>query len=292
MFPTVRPTVHKAFQVTTERLGQAGVTTARLDARLLVTAALEGEDAASEPVLTRPERTLNDAESGRLETLLRRREGFEPMSQILGHREFWSLPFRVSRDVLTPRPDSETLIEAALGWVDKHHSRAAPLRILDLGAGSGCLLLSLLSELPDATGLGVDTSPPALRIANANACALGFGNRARFVESDWCEKVDGPFDLIVSNPPYIPASDLAGLDQEVRDFEPRLALDGGDDGLACYRRLVPQVCGLLATPGGLFLEFGQGQASDISGILAENGFQDIEIKEDLSGEPRVAVAAL
>ncbi len=281
--------VGDAFREITGRLAGVGVEAPRLDARLLVAAAL-GESAESGggiTVLCQPARSLTASEERLLRELAGRRERREPLAQILGRREFWSLPFRVTADVLTPRPDSETLVEAVLGRV---LDKSAALGLLDLGAGSGCLLLALLSELPQATGIGVDISEAALAIGRQNASALGLERRAVFRHGDWCGGLEGSFDVIISNPPYIPADDLAKLQPEVRTFEPRLALAGGRDGLDAYRELIPGMCGLLATEGGVFLETGLGQTAAVSGILRENGLQVIEIKEDLSGIPRVIEA--
>ncbi len=278
--------VGDAFRDLSDRLARAGVEAPRLDARLLVAAAL-AESGGGITVLSQPARSLAASEERLLRDLADRRERREPLAQILGTREFWSLPFRVTADVLTPRPDSETLVEAVL---DRVPDKSAPLGLLDLGAGSGCLLLALLSELPQATGIGVDISEAALAISRQNAVALGLEKRAVFCHGDWCGGLEGPFDVILSNPPYIPVDELAKLQPEVRTFEPHLALAGGRDGLDAYRELIPGMCGLLATDGGVFLETGLGQAAAVSGILRENGLQVLEIKEDLSGIPRVIEA--
>lgn len=278
--------VGDAFRDLSDRLARAGVDAPRLDARLLIAAAL-AESGGVITVLTQPARPLAASEERFLRDLANRRERREPLAQILGTREFWSLPFRVTADVLTPRPDSETLVEAVL---DRLSDKSAPLRLLDLGAGSGCLLLALLSELPQATGAGVDISEAALAIGRQNAAALGLENRAEFRCGDWRDGIEGSFDVIISNPPYIPEDDLAKLEPEVRTFEPRLALAGGKDGLDAYRELIPGMCGLLATGGGVFLETGLGQVGAVSEIIWENGLQVVEIKEDLSGIPRVIEA--
>ncbi len=284
-----RLSVGDAFRDISGRLAEAGVETPRLDARLLVAAAL-AESGGGITVLSHSARPLAASEERFLRDLAARRERREPLAQILGTREFWSLPFRVTVDVLTPRPDSETLVEAVLNRV---LDKSAPLKLLDLGTGSGCLLLALLSELPQATGVGVDISKPALAIGRQNAAALGLERRAVFCHGDWrdrCDGLEGPFDVILSNPPYIPVDDLAKLQPEVRMFEPRLALAAGKDGLDAYRELIPGMCGLLATGGGVFLEIGLGQARSVSEILRGNGLQVVEIKKDLSGIPRVMEA--
>ena len=214
------------------------------------------------------------------------------MAYILGEREFWGLPFKVSPAVLVPRPDSETLIEAALTLMA---DRTGPWRIADLGTGSGCLLLTLLREFPNARGLGMEVSPDALAVAQANAAALGVAGRAELMLGDWrqpgwAERLGGPFDLVVSNPPYIEAGAIDGLMPEVARFEPRMALDGGPDGLVAYRTIAaaaPQ----LVTPGGrLLVEIGQGQAAEISRIFASVGLAVEAPFKDLGGILRVVLA--
>ena len=194
----------------------------------------------------------------------------EPMAYILGEREFWSLPLRVSPAVLVPRPESETVVEAALESIA---DRAAPLRILDLGTGSGCLLLALLSELPHASGLGIDRSAAALAIARANAERLGLADRAAFREGDWGYGLAGPFDVIVSNPPYVARTDARNLAPEVFAFEPQEALFAGADGLDAYRALAPDCARLLAQDGVTCLEIGQGQGASVAAILRRHGLR-------------------
>jgi release factor glutamine methyltransferase len=226
---------------------------------------------------------------GTLRSLTARRVKREPMAYILGEREFWGLPFKVSPAVLVPRPDSETLIEAVLALMP---DRRRAWRILDLGVGSGCLLLTLLREYSEATGVGLDASPDALAVAQENAAALGVADRASLVAGDWrlpgwLSAVSGPFDLVVSNPPYIESGAIDGLMPEVARFEPRLALDGGADGLDAYRTI--GAAGLqLVTPGGyLVVEVGAGQASEISTIFAGAGLRPAGRWRDLGGIERV-----
>lgn len=222
--------------------------------------------------------------------LLARRVRREPMAHILGEREFWGLPFRVTPDVLVPRPDSETLIEAALALMG---DRGRPWRILDLGLGSGCLLLTLLREFPAATGVGLEASPPALAVARDNAASLGVAGRAHLLAGDWrqpgwAETLGGPFDLLVSNPPYIEAVAIEGLMPEVGRYEPRLALDGGSDGLDAYRAIAAGA-GLLVVPGGrVLVEAGMGQVPAITEIFRAAGFSAEAPWEDLAGVQRVA----
>ena len=220
-----------------------------------------------------------------LEAAARRRLAGEPVARILEAWEFWGLPFRLSPETLVPRPDTETLVEAALAATP---DRAAPLRILDLGTGSGCILVALLSELPNATGLGVDRSWGALRTARANARNNGVANRAGFVASDWCDALGAPFDRVVSNPPYIASGVIAGLDREVRQHDPRAALDGGDDGLAAYRRIVHAAAETLLAPGGsLHFEIGYDQAEAVTVLGEKAGLRSGGIAHDLAGHARV-----
>ncbi len=263
-------------------LAAAGVSNPWLEARLLVSHAL---DIGKETVMGHPERPVPCGVKADLDAAVNRRARREPLAYILGSREFWSLPFRVTPHTLIPRPDTETLVEAALDWVGKGRTG---IRVLDLGTGSGCLLLALLSELSDAWGVGVDASFGALRVARKNAADLGLAGRAGFAQSDWASAVVGLFDIVVSNPPYIADADFADLAPEVVQFEPRTALSGGADGLAAYGAMVPQLGHLLAPGGAAFLEIGAGAASDVTQLLQHHGFQDVEIKGDLAGIPRCA----
>lgn len=228
-----------------------------------------------------------------LRELTARRIRREPMAYILGEREFWGLPFKVSPAVLVPRPDSETVVEAALALLA---DRDRPWRILDLGLGSGCLLLTLLHELPAARGVGLELSEAALAVARDNAAALGVAARAELVAGDWrepgwpdqiCGRLGGPFDLLVGNPPYIEAGAIAGLMPDVGRFEPRLALDGGPDGLAAYRAIAAQAPRLVAPGGRLLLEVGEGQAPEVYGIFQSTGFTPEAPWKDLGGIDRV-----
>ena len=224
-----------------------------------------------------------------LRALTARRVRREPMAYLLGEREFWGLPFKVSPAVLVPRPDSETVVEAALALVP---DRQRPLRILDLGLGSGCLLLTLLREYPMARGAGLELSTEALAVARANAEALGVAGRADLLAGDWHqprwhERLQGPFDLIVSNPPYIEGGAIERLMPEVARFEPKLALDGGPDGLAAYRSIATAAPGLLAPDGHLLVEVGEGQVPDISEIFASAGLRTRSPWKDLAGIDRV-----
>ena len=213
----------------------------------------------------------------------------EPMAYILKTREFWSLPFIVSSDTLVPRPDSETLIEAVLEHIPETRRN---LSILDLGTGSGCLLLSLLSKFSNAIGIGVDASEAALDIAKQNAAALGLEERATFIVSDWTEKVEDQFDIVIANPPYIPSSDIPNLEADVAQYEPLAALDGGANGLDSYRKILRQLPKVLTDDASIFLESGAGQASAVSEMVREIGFQHIETKKDLAGIERCVIGKL
>ncbi|GAB6054249.1 peptide chain release factor N(5)-glutamine methyltransferase [Magnetospira thiophila] len=271
-------TLGTALAEATARLASAGIDNPRLEARLLLAWAL---DLTPEIVFGYPERPLDPAGRDRLRDALDRRVARQPLAQIIGQREFWSLPFRVNEQTLIPRPDSETLIETVL---DLPLSPRA--RLLDLGTGSGCLLLALLHELPEATGLGVDLSFGAVAVARDNAEALGLQDRADFVVGDWWAPVRGRFDVVISNPPYIRRDDLAGLAPEVRQYEPRQALDGGPDGLDFYRRLAAEVPRYLVDGGWLAVEVGQGQADDVTALFRRAGLHGLSMRQDLSAIPR------
>lgn len=262
-------------------LTDAGIEGAPLDARVLAAHAA-GESAAG--LIAHAHRPLEPGEGERMAGLLARRLAREPVAQIVGRREFWSLPFRVTRDVLTPRPDSEAVIEAACArWPD----RATPLSILDLGTGSGCLLLALLHEYPAARGHGRDISEAALAIARENAHLLGIHERATFSRGHWTDGVAGPVNLIVANPPYIETSACDGLDPEVAAWEPRGALDGGPDGLDAYRAIVPMLPSLLAPDGLALFEIGQGQGDRLAGLARASGLTVVLRHADLAGIERV-----
>ena len=258
----------------------------RFEARLLLSHAA---GLAVEQLIARGPEPAPTGVAVRLREFTARRVRREPMAYILGEREFWGLPFKVSPAVLVPRPDSETVIETVL---DLFGDRGQPLRVLDLGLGSGCLLLTLLREYSQARGVGMDASTEALAVAQANAESLGVAPRATLVQADWrqpgwAESLGGPFDLVVSNPPYIESGSLPGLMPEVALHEPRLALDGGPDGLAPYRIIASEATGLLVPGGWLVVEGGEGQATDIIDILAMAGFKPIAPRKDLGGVDRV-----
>jgi len=265
------------------RLSGAGVDSARLDAGLILGAVL-GVDRAT--LLAENTRRLSAQEIARFEALLARRLERRPLAQVLGHREFWSLDFLVTEATLDPRPDSETLVSAVLTACGTR----PPARLLDLGTGTGCLLLSLLTEWPGTWGLGLDRSPEAAKVAALNAHRLGLGARAAIVVADWSSALRGTFEVVVANPPYIPEGDLAGLAPEVAVFEPRTALVAGADGLDDYRRIVRTLPDLLA-PGGLVaLEVGSGQADAVAGLLSAQGLVVSATVHDLAMVERVVLA--
>jgi release factor glutamine methyltransferase len=280
-------TIEAARRALTAQFTRAGVDSADLDARMLVGCAL-GLDLTG--LITAAARILNRDEAERLEGFARRRIAREPVARIVGVREFWGLPLRLSAATLVPRPDTETVVEAALEILRAESRRDAPLRIADLGTGSGAILLALLSELPDAFGVGTDIGIPALRTARDNARQLGFAARAAFVACDYAAALSGPFDLIVSNPPYIRSAQIASLDAEVRDHDPRRALDGGFDGLDAYRRIVPQARRLLTPGGALVMEVGHGQSGEVQELLTAAGATPAGLpKSDLAGIRRAVM---
>ena len=215
-----------------------------------------------------------------------RRAAGEPLSRIVGKREFWGLSLAITPHVLDPRPETETIVEAALSILSDRHED--PLRILDLGVGSGALLCALLTEFGLARGIGVDISTDAADVARGNLRACGLSLRAEIRLGDWTRGIEGRFDLIVSNPPYIPTVDLPRLPREVRNFDPWLALDGGIDGLAAYRRILPESRCLLAPGGWLLVELGAGQAAKVTAVASQCGFTDVRTYQDLAGADRVA----
>jgi release factor glutamine methyltransferase len=262
----------------------AGFDETRRRARRLLAAALNLSPAE---VFARVDRMITEDEGERVAALLRRVLAHEPLSRILGRREFWGLEFSLSRDTLDPRPETEILVETILARLPERDRAYA---FLDLGTGSGCLLLALLSEFPAAQGVGVDRAFGAAVAAQDNAARLGLGARARFVAGDWATALVGSFDVIVTNPPYVASAEVARLPREVRDFDPPLALDGGGDGLDAYRAIAADVPRLLA-PGGIFAcEIGAGQDAVVAALLAPGGLFAKKIAPDLAGIPRCIIA--
>ncbi|MFO1013644.1 MAG: peptide chain release factor N(5)-glutamine methyltransferase [Caulobacteraceae bacterium] len=274
-------TLVSAWKSARERLTAAGIDSPVIDARLLLEAAAE---ASRLEIVTEPQRTLSLAQEERLESFLQRREAREPVSHILGRKGFWKIMLKVTGDVLTPRPDTETLLDVVLPALPE----AAQAEILDLGVGSGAVLLAILAERPRASGLGVDISEAALEVARENAALLDLSDRALFSHASWTAGLaDDRFDIVVSNPPYIPTGDITGLDPEVRDHEPHVALDGGADGLDAYRILAPEILRVLK-PGGLFaVEIGPAQTEAVSGLFTAAGAVGVRMQRDLATRERV-----
>ncbi len=264
----------------------AGIDSPELDARLLVAHALALDHAA---LAAAGARVLGRDEAEAIAALARRRLAREPVARILGSKEFWSLKLCVNAATLVPRPETETVVEAALAAIDANGARLRPLRIADLGTGSGALLLALLTELPNAFGVGTDTSLSALPVARGNARRLRLAGAA-FVACDLAAALNGPLDLVVSNPPYIRSGDIAALAPEVRDFDPQSALDGGRDGLDCYRIIAATVPRLLSHGGTVVVELGLGQADAVSALFSAAGLAPAPPRTDLSGVPRALVA--
>lgn len=263
----------------TRALADAGVPDAARDARKLLSHAV-GID-AGRLTLVLPEPVAQDVQST-FQDLILRRASRQPVSQLIGKRAFYGRDFTVTCEVLDPRPETEILIEAALAQPFGH--------VLDLGTGSGCILLTLLAEMDDARGVGVDMSPGAIHVAQSNARSLDLSHRARFLVSDWASEVEGVFDLIVANPPYISQREMDGLAPEVRDWEPRLALTDEADGLAAYRAIFASIGPYLAEPGRVVVEIGPDQAKDVSDIAYAGGFETVAVICDLDGRDRVIVA--
>ncbi|MBL8643151.1 MAG: peptide chain release factor N(5)-glutamine methyltransferase [Rhodospirillaceae bacterium] len=280
------PTLRDAILETTATLKQAGVDNPRLDARLLVAHVLQADAAAT---FLRNDTALTDAQTAQLAQIVQRRVSREPVSRIIGTREFWGLPFEVISDTLDPRPDTETLVSAVIDHARRLKINAP--RILDLGTGTGCIALALLQAIPEATAVAVDVNEEALRTAARNADRNHLAQRIHFARMSWMEGLSGPFDVIVSNPPYLSADDMARLEPEVR-YDPALALYGGDDGLDCYRAIIGDARLALKTPALLAFEVGAGQAGPVVRLLEESAFRVVEIRSDLASIPRCVVAEI
>jgi release factor glutamine methyltransferase len=264
------------------RLGKKGIEEAPLDARLLISHIIPVTEI---DFAINADQTVSNEQQNLIDILVQKREKRIPMSQIFGEKEFWSLSFKVTRDTLTPRPDSETLIEVAL---NEFEDKNATLSILDLGTGSGCLLLTLLSELKNATGLGMDVSASAIKVANENATNLSLNNRATFLKSDWFEKLSKTkkFDLIIANPPYIGLNEKPELTPEVCEHEPYSALFAGEEGLDDYRIIAADISSYMSEKSIIILEIGYRQSSAVKDIFEQKGFKNIDVFQDLGGRDR------
>lgn len=273
-------TVAAALDDARHRLRAAGIDAAAREARLLLGHAT-GLDGAA--IMGHPEHCLTPEAARQMGRIVAQRAERRPLAQVVGEREFWSLPFRVTDATLDPRPDSETIVSAVL---DSVTDRQATLRILDLGTGTGCLLLALLTELPGATGVGTDISEGAVAVAKDNADRLGLRSRTRFAVTDWDHGLTGRFDFVLCNPPYVATDDIDGLAPEVSRFEPRGALDGGRDGLDAYRALAPVLARRLKADGVAAIEVGAGQIRDVQSVFESAGLPMSACRSDLAGIPR------
>jgi len=289
MLAAAARTLASARQALAESFRKAGIDSADVDARLLIAHAL-GVDRTE--LLANGTRTLNAQEIQAIDALAARRLKREPVARILGRKEFWSLMLEVTPAVLVPRPDTETVVEAALDFVVRGGLRTERLRILDIGTGSGALLLALLSELPNARGTATDISAAALSVARGTAERHGLGDRCSFIACNIAAGLRGPFDLIVSNPPYVARGEIATLTPEVRNYDPAVALDGGSDGLDGYRTIAADAGRLLAPGGRLIVELGAGQEGAVRALFTKAGLTVGEARNDLAGIARALGAMI
>jgi release factor glutamine methyltransferase len=276
--------VSEALNLLAQAFRTAGIEDADVDARLLVGHALHLDRAR---LIAQSDRILEAREINVINALAARRLKREPVSRILGQKEFWSIPLAITPDVLVPRPETETVVEGALDFVVRGGLRMEKLRILDIGTGSGALLLALLRELPNAIGTGTDISTAALKVARENAARCGVEGRCTFVVCDIASIVEGPFDLLVSNPPYIAHDEIMSLAPEVKNYDPTVALDGGADGLAAYRAIAADAKRLLAPGARMFVELGAGQETAVRDLFTNVGLTAGIARPDLAGIPRV-----
>ncbi|MCP4394066.1 MAG: peptide chain release factor N(5)-glutamine methyltransferase [Alphaproteobacteria bacterium] len=272
-----------------KQLSDAEIDNSDLDAKLLVAHVCEVEP---NTLYSGSELEVSADNEHLIIKLVQRRLSKEPVYRIIGKREFWSLEFELSEGTLDPRPDSETIVEAVLESIQ---DKSSSLNIIDLGTGTGCLLLSVLSELSNARGIGVDVSENAVETAKKNSMNLGLGDRCKIVNSSWendnfsdvvIDAINGRYDIVISNPPYICSQDIERLDEEVKDYDPLKALDGGEDGFDAYRVLVEKSYDILQSGGKIFFEVGIGQSEMLLKMLAEKGFEGCGIKHDLVGIDR------
>ena len=276
--------VSEALQIIAQTFRAAGIDDADVDARVLAGHALHLDRAR---LVSQSDRVLEAREVNAISGLAARRLKREPVSRILGRKEFWSLALAITSDVLVPRPETETVVEGALDFVVRNGLRMEKLRILDIGTGSGALLVALLNELPNATGIGTDISRAALEAAQINVAQFGFESRSSLIACDMAAGVQGQFDLVVSNPPYIARGQIASLAPEVRDYDPMMALDGGGDGLTAYRSISADAKRILAQGGRLFVEMGAGQEPAVRELFTNAGLVVGIARNDLAGTPRV-----
>lgn len=280
--------LQQACETMTQAFRAAGIDEPQADARILAAHTL-GLNRAQ--IISQAERIIDAQEAEAMSAHAVRRISREPVSRILGSREFWGLNLTIDSSVLDPRPDTETVVEAALDWIATRHLKSEKLRVLDIGTGSGALLFALLSELPASHGVATDKSVAALMLARSNARNLGFAERCTFIACNFADALRGPFDLVVSNPPYISSEEIRELAPEVRDHDPLIALDGGEDGLTAYRAIAADASRLLAPRGRLVVELGQGQADSVNAIVRSAGLTiETPIRRDLAGVNRALCA--
>jgi release factor glutamine methyltransferase len=279
--------IEETVRLVAQIFNEAGIEEAFVDARALIGHALR---LARAQLISQSDRLLDTREIDVISALAARRLKREPVSRILGRRPFWDLDLNVSPDVLVPRPETETVVEAALDFIERGGRRLEKLRVLDIGTGTGALLLALLRELPNAIGVATDLSEAAIAVARGNAERNELAERARFIVCNIADGIEGPFDLIVSNPPYIAHAEIATLMPEVRDYDPLLALDGGADGLDAYRAIARDMHRLLAPGGRLIVELGMGQESSVAALFLQSGLTADDVRADLAGIPRALVA--
>jgi len=278
-------TLVKAWKAGREQLTEAAIDQPAIDARLMLEAAA---GVTRTDIITDPQRELTEEQTFTYEEFLARRMRREPVSHILGRKGFWKIMLNVTPDVLTPRPDTEVIVDEAL----KAFPEAMPFNVLDLGVGSGAILLAILAERPAAKGLGVDVSSEALAVARENAANLDLDGRTALLRGDWTAGLgDATFDLVVSNPPYIATAEIETLDPEVKDHEPRLALDGGPDGLDAYRLLAPEILRVLKTGGMFAVEIGHTQSAAVEALFREAGAANVRTIKDLALRDRVVAGA-
>ena len=271
----------KTWKAAQTRLKDAGIDSPAIDARLLLEAAA---DVSRLDILNDPYRELTPEQLDRYDAWIARRLAREPVARILGRKAFWKILLNLTPDVLVPRPDTETVVETALSAFPEGTS----FNMVDMGGGSGAILLSILAERPGARGLGTDISEDAIAVARDNAASLGLADRAAFLRTGWADGLaDASFDLVTSNPPYIRSAEIAELDEEVRAHDPHLALDGGADGLDAYRALVPETLRILKPLGVFVVETGWDQAEQVKALFAQAGFENLRIVQDLGARDRV-----
>ncbi|MFJ6025293.1 peptide chain release factor N(5)-glutamine methyltransferase [Brevundimonas sp. NPDC092305] len=281
MTDTATPTLLTAWKAAQARLKEGRIDSPSIDARLLLEVAA---DCSRTDILTDPYRVVTTDQQSVLDGYVERRLRREPVSRILGRKGFWKIMLNVTPDVLSPRPDTEALLDVVLLHFPPHQA----FEMIDLGTGSGAILLATLAERFGAKGVGTDVSSEALAVAKENAANLDLDSRATFLRTEWAAGfADDSFDLVVSNPPYIPSDDIDGLDPEVRDHDPRLALDGGPDGLTAYRELAPEIRRILRPEGIFAVEIGWDQGAAVKALFEAAGFTDVIVVKDLSDRDRV-----